>query len=257
MARRVFAGLGNPGKAFTGTRHNVGYEAVECLAERLGLNFSRHRQALVAQGQIDAPQALEPPLNSKGQAQGSQTRSGMKQRGGVEGSETELSSSSSSSSLSPLPLALLLPREQMNVNGAGLASALSEVLKLQGASLTKAVVSQGLLLAVADDATADFGTIRLAQKRSIQAHGGLRSLAAVLRTQEFLQLRLGVGRPPQGQAMADHVLGHFASGEMSRLPAFYEAAGEAMRWLLAAELDSRTALEHARRFVNKEGRFDI
>lgn len=253
MARRVFAGLGNPGKAFTGTRHNVGYEAVECLAERLGLNFSRHRQALVAQGQIDAPPPSEPPLQSKVQAQGSQARSGMKQ------SETNLSSSSSSSSALPssLPLALLLPREQMNVNGAGLASALSEVMKLQGASLTKAVVSQGVFLAVADDATADFGTIRLAQKRSIQAHGGLRSLAAVLRTQEFLQLRLGVGRPPQGQAMADHVLGHFSSGEMSRLPAFYEAAGEAMCWLLAAELDSRTALEHARRFLNKEGRFDL
>jgi len=41
----VVVGLGNPGREYERTRHNIGYLVVEDLAGRLGVSFARHRRA--------------------------------------------------------------------------------------------------------------------------------------------------------------------------------------------------------------------
>lgn len=41
----VVVGLGNPGREYERTRHNIGYLVVEELAGRLGASFARHRRA--------------------------------------------------------------------------------------------------------------------------------------------------------------------------------------------------------------------
>lgn len=37
----IIAGLGNPGKEYTGTRHNVGYDTLDCLAEKYNVKLNK------------------------------------------------------------------------------------------------------------------------------------------------------------------------------------------------------------------------
>lgn len=37
----IIAGLGNPGKEYTGTRHNVGYSTLDCLAEKYNVKLNK------------------------------------------------------------------------------------------------------------------------------------------------------------------------------------------------------------------------
>lgn len=50
----VIVGLGNPGKKYAKTRHNIGFMAVKCLAEKLGWPFKNDERFLgqVAKGTI-------------------------------------------------------------------------------------------------------------------------------------------------------------------------------------------------------------
>jgi len=51
---RLIVGLGNPGKEFEGTRHNLGFDVVERMAHLLGVSAWKSQcDALVAKGQID------------------------------------------------------------------------------------------------------------------------------------------------------------------------------------------------------------
>jgi PTH1 family peptidyl-tRNA hydrolase len=57
-------GLGNPEKRYTGTRHNIGFEVVDCLAQELRMQFKPGRgEFLIAQGSFrDQPLVLVKPL---------------------------------------------------------------------------------------------------------------------------------------------------------------------------------------------------
>ncbi len=57
--RKLVAGLGNPGSMYQGTRHNIGYEVVERLAEGgAGAKFSRKFDGLLAETEIDFHRVL-------------------------------------------------------------------------------------------------------------------------------------------------------------------------------------------------------
>jgi PTH1 family peptidyl-tRNA hydrolase len=47
----VIAGLGNPGPAYSATRHNIGAMVVAELASKLSVKLSRHKKAFAAVGQ--------------------------------------------------------------------------------------------------------------------------------------------------------------------------------------------------------------
>lgn len=52
----ILAGQGNPGPAYAGNRHNIGFRAVDAIASRWGFGPERSRfQALAREGAIDTP----------------------------------------------------------------------------------------------------------------------------------------------------------------------------------------------------------
>ncbi|MGI6777323.1 MAG: aminoacyl-tRNA hydrolase [Acetivibrionales bacterium] len=55
----IVAGLGNPGSRFENTRHNVGFETVDVLAEKYGINIKKLKhKALIGDGRIGADKVI-------------------------------------------------------------------------------------------------------------------------------------------------------------------------------------------------------
>jgi PTH1 family peptidyl-tRNA hydrolase len=97
-------------------------------------------------------------------------------------------------------VALLQPETYMNESGRSISSA---------ARFFK--VSPEDLLVVHDDVDLDVGRLQARLGGGLAGHNGLRSIAHVLGTPEFLRLRVGVGRPERGdrRPVADYVLSPF------------------------------------------------
>jgi len=99
-------------------------------------------------------------------------------------------------------LALLKPETYMNDSGASIQSA-AAFYKLAPASV----------LVVHDDVDLEVGRLQARLGGGLAGHNGLRSIAQRLGSQEFLRLRIGVGRPGRGdpRPVADYVLSGFAA----------------------------------------------
>jgi PTH1 family peptidyl-tRNA hydrolase len=97
--------------------------------------------------------------------------------------------------------ALLKPQTFMNESGRSVGAA-SRFFKVEPASL----------LVVHDEADLDAGRLQVRLGGGLAGHNGLRSIAQALGTQDFLRLRVGVGRPERGdrRPLADFVLSPFA-----------------------------------------------
>jgi PTH1 family peptidyl-tRNA hydrolase len=97
-------------------------------------------------------------------------------------------------------VALLAPETYMNESGRSVGAA-ARFLKAAPESL----------LVVHDEVDLEPGRVQARAGGGLAGHKGLRSIAAALGTQDFLRLRVGVGRPGRGdpRSVSDYVLSDF------------------------------------------------
>jgi PTH1 family peptidyl-tRNA hydrolase len=69
------------------------------------------------------------------------------------------------------------------------------------------------LLVIYDDLDLPLGKIRFRLSGSPGGHKGLTSIIQMMGTQEIPRLRVGIGRPGNGQAVVDYVLSSFSGAE--------------------------------------------
>jgi peptidyl-tRNA hydrolase, PTH1 family len=85
-----------------------------------------------------------------------------------------------------------------------------------------------MLIVVHDEIDIPFETMRIKAGGGTAGHNGLKSIVSHLGTNEFLRLRVGVGRPRGEKAAAGHVLNEFSGAERKSLPDFLDRAAEAV-----------------------------
>jgi PTH1 family peptidyl-tRNA hydrolase len=182
----LVAGLGNPGREYERTRHNVGWLVADELARRHGGSFRGKFSGQLAETRLD-----------------------------------------------DLRLALLKPETYMNESGRSL-----------GAARKFFKVEPGDLLVVHDDVDLDPGRLPARLGGGLAGHNGLRSIAQAIGTNDFLRLRIGVGRPGRGdrRSVADYVLNDFEP-EIDADALIARAAD-------AVETIARDGLEEAQRRYN-------
>jgi PTH1 family peptidyl-tRNA hydrolase len=97
-------------------------------------------------------------------------------------------------------VALVKPETYMNESGRSISAA---------ARFFKSP-AEGVLV-VHDDVDLEEGRMQARRGGGLAGHNGLRSIASALGSQEFLRLRIGVGRPGRGdpRSVADYVLAPF------------------------------------------------
>jgi peptidyl-tRNA hydrolase, PTH1 family len=176
----LVVGLGNPGREYERTRHNIGWLVLDELARRHGGSWRSKFSGSLAEVRLDG-----------------------------------------------LRLGLLKPETYMNESGRSV-----------GAAVRFFKVEPERLLVVHDDVDLEAGRLQARAGGGLAGHNGLRSLAQHLGTQDFLRLRIGVGRPGRGdrRSVSDWVLSPFAAEEDAE--ALVARAGDAVETIASEGLET-------------------
>jgi peptidyl-tRNA hydrolase, PTH1 family len=153
----LVVGLGNPGREYSGHRHNVGWMVVDELARRHGASWKGKFSGRVAEVRLDGHR-----------------------------------------------VGLLKPETYMNESGRSVGAA-ARFYKLE----------PDAVLVVHDEIDLEPGRLQARRGGGLAGHNGLRSIATQLKSQDFLRLRIGVGRPGRGDRRrpADYVLSNFTPAD--------------------------------------------
>jgi PTH1 family peptidyl-tRNA hydrolase len=178
----LVVGLGNPGQKYAGTRHNVGEEVVQMLAERCGAKLKGGRDnALVGETRMaDQRVVLAFPLtyvNDSGQAVGAMVR-------------------------------------------------------------RYRIESPDHVIVVQDELDLAPGVLKIKEGGGLAGHNGLRSITQHLKSQDFLRVRIGVGKPDSKEVGKGHVLSRVPRRERELLDVTVVEATEAVETIVADGIDT-------------------
>ncbi|CAM9895010.1 unnamed protein product, partial [Chrysoparadoxa australica] len=170
---KLIVALGNPGREYEETRHNIGWQVFEHLSFKSDLTWKEKFKGEFAL------------INLKGEQ-----------------------------------IIFLKPQTYMNLSGESVRPAM-DFYK----------VELNDVLVVHDEIDLPYGTLHLKKGGGLAGNNGLKSIVQHVSDQNFLRLRMGVGRPRFGEVSA-HVLGKFNSDEGAVLEDFLKLGAEALEFYL-------------------------
>ncbi|MFM1926676.1 MAG: hypothetical protein RLZ06_252 [Actinomycetota bacterium] len=84
------------------------------------------------------------------------------------------------------------------------------------------------VIVVHDELDIDAGAVRVKQSGGHAGHNGLRDIIAAAGSNDFVRVRVGIGRPPGRQDAADFVLKNFSGDERKELPLLLALSADAV-----------------------------
>lgn len=178
----LIVGLGNPGKEYARTRHNVGEETVALLAQRLGEKLKAGRdRALVAEARMAGRRVV-----------------------------------------------LAFPITYMNESGQAVGALVRR----------HKIADPRQLVVVHDELDLPPGVVRVKAGGGLAGNNGLRSITQHLHTQDYVRVRIGIGKPPSKERGADHVLSRMGAAERQLLDEAIVRAADAVEVIVADGVDA-------------------
>jgi len=132
-------------------------------------------------------------------------------------------------------VALAVPTTYMNESG----------LAVRALAKRFGVTDPAAVVIVHDELDLPPGTVRLKAGGGLAGHNGLRSISDHLHTNDFLRVRIGVGKPPSAAAGAAHVLKRPPRAVRELLATSVEIAADAVERIAADGIDAAMAWCHS------------
>tara|TARA_B100001175_G_scaffold80356_1_gene67268 strand:+ start:998 stop:1609 length:612 start_codon:yes stop_codon:yes gene_type:complete len=188
--RFLVVGLGNPGKDYDGTRHNVGAAAVQALGIAQDSPLKKLRE-----------QALTNEI--------------------FIGSERVI---------------LAFPQTFMNNSGQSVSALMRK----------NSIKNPENLIVVHDEMDLPTGDLRIKSGGGLAGHNGLKSITAHLKTQDYLRIRIGVGKPANKNKGANYVLNRPNKVEQEELSIVIQETVDAIEAIISEGIDVAMARFNSR-----------
>jgi len=96
------------------------------------------------------------------------------------------------------------------------------------------------VVVIHDDLDLNFGALRFKKGGGHGGHNGLKSIDEKI-TQEYIRVRMGIGKPEHKGEVVSYVLGKFSDAEQKCLDDFVKKAADAVEFLLENSLEKTRA----------------
>lgn len=155
------------------------------------------------------------------------------ERNGVTLSKETSSSQAVTANIDGHKIMLAKPTTYMNDSGI----AVGEILRRYKLEPEKLIV-------VHDELDLEFGDVRIKIGGGLAGHNGLRSIKSHIKTQEFIRVRIGVGKPNHKTQGANHVLKQMTKKQFEEMEFAIQKAADAVEIIIKDSLNAAMQTIH-------------
>ena len=177
----IIVGLGNPEEDYAKTRHNMGFNTINKLAEQYNIEVKQKKfKALYGTGMIENKKVI-----------------------------------------------LLKPQTFMNNSG----ESIKEIIDFYKAKPEELIV-------IYDDIDLDAGIVKIRKKGGAGTHNGMKSVVHCIQSEDFIRVRVGIGKPEHKGDLINYVIGAIPEEEVKILDEATTKAKEGVIEILKNGVDN-------------------